>query len=186
MPDAANDQRRRYERGIAQVVANAWADADFKRRLLSNPTATLRERGIEIPATQEMTVVENTSEVENLFVLPKKEASALKRATESATDGRAKSYSELMLKIAEDGDFKRRFLENTRITAIEYGIQIPVGKRINIVELNPGQVGFILPEKPPQVFMDSLELRVDALSRGALITWGAAAGTGCLIVAAVL
>jgi nitrile hydratase len=51
----------------ARVVARAWRDAAFKRRLLDNGTAACHELGIEMGPTR-LVVVENTPSVHNLVV----------------------------------------------------------------------------------------------------------------------
>ena len=55
----------------AQVVAQAWGDASFKKRLTDNPAAVLREYGIIVPAGMEIRVVENTGNVRYLTLPPK-------------------------------------------------------------------------------------------------------------------
>ena len=53
----------------ARVVARAWADSEFKARLLSDPREALAELGINLPEnTPHLAVVENTDEVHNLVV----------------------------------------------------------------------------------------------------------------------
>src|SRR5215211_6362701 len=51
----------------AKVVARAWMDADFKRRLLDNGTAALAEMGYGSPH-MDIVVLENTPTVHNLVV----------------------------------------------------------------------------------------------------------------------
>jgi nitrile hydratase len=51
----------------ARVVARAWRDEAFKRRLLDNGTEACRELGIEMGPTR-LLVVENTPEIHNLVV----------------------------------------------------------------------------------------------------------------------
>src|SRR5262245_56741729 len=46
------------ERGWAQIVARAWDDAEFRRRLLACPSETLREAGFNLPEDAEVEVVE--------------------------------------------------------------------------------------------------------------------------------
>lgn len=41
-----------------QVVGRAWADDDFKRRLLDDPEAVLRECDLELPAGRRVEVIE--------------------------------------------------------------------------------------------------------------------------------
>lgn len=57
------------QRTWAKIVAQAWADADFKARLMANPRAVLQEAGVEVPAGMELRVVENAANTVH-FVLP--------------------------------------------------------------------------------------------------------------------
>jgi nitrile hydratase len=52
----------------AQVVARAWTDPDFKRRLLEDASAACREMGIGGVQGEDMVVVENTDDVHNAIV----------------------------------------------------------------------------------------------------------------------
>ena len=62
-----------YEREVgphlgAKVVARAWTDPDFKRRLLHDATEACREMGIGGVQGEDMVVVENTDDVHNAIV----------------------------------------------------------------------------------------------------------------------
>ena len=65
------EQRQEQAKRYGQVVARAWRDEAFKQRLLSDPAGVLREEGIEVPAGQQVRLVENTDQVLHL-VLPQK------------------------------------------------------------------------------------------------------------------
>ena len=52
----------------AKVVARAWADPEYKARLLSDGTAAIGEFGFRGPEGDHMVVVENTPDVHNLVV----------------------------------------------------------------------------------------------------------------------
>jgi nitrile hydratase len=52
----------------AKVVARAWVDADFKRRLLDNATAAIAELGFGGLQGEHMVVVENTPRTHNVVV----------------------------------------------------------------------------------------------------------------------
>ena len=54
-----------------QVVAKSWQDDGFKKRLLANPSAVLKEQGLEVPAGVQIRMVENTDQVVHL-TLPAK------------------------------------------------------------------------------------------------------------------
>jgi hypothetical protein len=60
------DQTERY----AHIVARAWADPEFKQRLLKEPLVVFKEYRLEPPeSVKEVRVVENSAEVMH-FVLP--------------------------------------------------------------------------------------------------------------------
>jgi hypothetical protein len=67
-PEPSAEQQA-WTRGIGQVVANAWADPDYKARLKADPAAVLDEQGLEVPSGIEVRVVENTDHVV-YFTLP--------------------------------------------------------------------------------------------------------------------
>src|SRR3954464_5892590 len=43
-----------------KIVAEAWQDEAFKKRLIADPSAVLKEIGINVPAGVQLRVVENT------------------------------------------------------------------------------------------------------------------------------
>jgi nitrile hydratase subunit alpha len=55
-------------RNGARVVAKAWTDPAFRRRLLANATAAVSELGIAGPEGGHLIAVENTARVHNLVV----------------------------------------------------------------------------------------------------------------------
>jgi hypothetical protein len=50
----------------SQIVATAWADEDFKARLLAEPRAVLNEYGLDVPEGVEFVVMEDADAVRNL------------------------------------------------------------------------------------------------------------------------
>jgi nitrile hydratase len=52
----------------ARVVARAWIDADFRKRLLEDGTTAIEEFGFEGGQTEKLVVVENTPEIHNVVV----------------------------------------------------------------------------------------------------------------------
>jgi hypothetical protein len=61
----------------SQIVARAWCDEGFMKRLLSNPRDVLSEHGLEVPEGTEVKVAEGTevkveedSETVLRFILP--------------------------------------------------------------------------------------------------------------------
>ena len=55
-------------RNGAKVVARAWTDPDYKKRLLENATDAIAELGFSGVQGEDMIVVENTDEVHNIVV----------------------------------------------------------------------------------------------------------------------
>jgi hypothetical protein len=61
------EQQKKY----GQLVAKAWSDEEFKRKLLSDPVATLAAAGLPAPAGFEVRVVESTDKIVYLVLPPK-------------------------------------------------------------------------------------------------------------------
>lgn len=55
-------------RNGAHVVAKAWCDPDFKKRLLADGTSTIHDLGYTGRQSEHLTVVENTGKQHNLVV----------------------------------------------------------------------------------------------------------------------
>ena len=54
-----------------KVVAKAWSDELFKKRLLADPAAVLKENGIEVHAEVAVKVIEDSGKVVHL-ILPER------------------------------------------------------------------------------------------------------------------
>jgi hypothetical protein len=79
-----------------EMVSKAWRDEAFKNRLLSDPTAVLKEHGLELPPGVQIRVVEDTEKVIHL-PLPRKpatEAEISEEALEQVAGGAAPSADE--------------------------------------------------------------------------------------------
>jgi hypothetical protein len=64
-------QTQDFAKRYGQLVARAWADEAFKRRLLAEPAAALAEQGIPVPPGVEVRAVENTDRVLYLTLPPR-------------------------------------------------------------------------------------------------------------------
>ena len=72
-PDAVDKVVATYERDIgplngAKVVARAWVDAGYKKRLLADGTSAIAELGFGGMQGEHMVVVENTPTIHNVIV----------------------------------------------------------------------------------------------------------------------
>jgi hypothetical protein len=61
-------QQVSQERLWGQIVARAWSDEDFRRRLLADPRAVLTEYGLDVPEDREIRLVEDTPDVCHLIL----------------------------------------------------------------------------------------------------------------------
>ena len=71
--DAIDARVQAYEQDIgplngAKVVARAWTDADYKKRLLADGTSAVAEMGFFGAQGAEIVVLENTSAIHNMVV----------------------------------------------------------------------------------------------------------------------
>lgn len=57
------------ERKRIEIISKAWTDDSFKAKLMSDPIATLKAEGVDLPAGLQVRIVENTENVVH-FVLP--------------------------------------------------------------------------------------------------------------------
>ncbi len=71
MKNLIADQQKKW----AVCVAKAWADDDYKKRLMSDSSAVLKEEGFAVPEGMRIKVLENTHEVFHM-VLPQAPDSA--------------------------------------------------------------------------------------------------------------
>lgn len=58
---------------VAKVVARAWSDESFRKRLHSNPHEALAEAGLKVPAHHKIKVLEDTADTVHV-VIPKRPA----------------------------------------------------------------------------------------------------------------
>lgn len=71
--DAIDEIVRAYEQDIgplngARVVARAWTDPEYRRRLLENGTEAIAELGYELAQGADLAVIENTPGTHNMVV----------------------------------------------------------------------------------------------------------------------
>ena len=61
------EERKEY----AKVIAKAWVDDDFKKRLIADPAAVLGEHGIDVPEGMSVKVVERKENEIHIPLPPK-------------------------------------------------------------------------------------------------------------------
>ncbi len=65
--NSQDEMRKKY----AKIVAKAWADEDYKKNLLDNTEAVLKDEGFEISGGLKIKIIEEPENTK-IFVLPKK------------------------------------------------------------------------------------------------------------------
>ena len=71
---------------IGQLIAKAWANDSFKKKLLSDPVATLKAEGVALPLGLQVRAVENTDKLVHL-VIPAKPTELSEEDLEKAAGG---------------------------------------------------------------------------------------------------
>jgi nitrile hydratase subunit alpha len=126
-------RERTPERG-ARVVARAWVDPAFKRRLLLDGTKACEELGLEIPALK-LVVVENTPEVHNAIVCTL-----------------CSCYPRVLLGIPPDWyksrNYRSRMVREPRVVLEEFGLKIPEHVTIRVHDSTADMRYLVLPMQP--------------------------------------
>ena len=55
---------------LARVIAKAWVDEDYKKRLFAEPAAVLKAEGIEVPKGTKLRVIEDAPGEQTIVVPP--------------------------------------------------------------------------------------------------------------------
>jgi len=131
--EVAAMRARTPERG-ARVVARAWADEGYKRRLLANGTAACEELGLEIPGLR-LLVVENTPQVHNAIVCTL-----------------CSCYPRVLLGIPPDWyksrNYRSRMVREPRSVLKEFGLQLGDGVAIRVHDSTADMRYLVLPMRP--------------------------------------
>ena len=126
-------RKRGYERG-SRVVARAWVDPGYKKRLLENGTRACEELGLEVPALK-LLVVENTPEVHNAVVCTL-----------------CSCYPRMLLGIPPEWyksrNYRSRMVREPRTVLAEFGLQIPAEVTIRVHDSTADMRYLVLPMRP--------------------------------------
>ena len=132
---------RRYEEEVgplngARVVARAWVDADYRRRLLADGTAAIAELGFGGPQGEYMVVVENTPAVHNVVV---------------CTLCSCYPWPVLGLPPAwyKSPAYRSRVVREPRAVLREMGLELPPEVEVRVWDSSSEVRYLVLPERPP-------------------------------------
>lgn len=128
-------ERRIGPRNGAAVVARAWVDPDFRRRLLENGTAAIAELGFGGLQGEHLVVVENTADTHNVIV---------------CTLCSCYPWPVLGLPPAwyKSPAYRARIVREPRAVLREFGLEIPESKTIRVWDSTADIRYMVLPERP--------------------------------------
>jgi len=131
--EVENMRLRTPERG-ARVVARAWVDADFKKRLLENGTKACEELGLDVPALK-LLAVENTPQTHNAIVCTL-----------------CSCYPRMLLGIPPDWyksrNYRSRMVREPRAVLAEFGLNLPEKVQIRVHDSTADMRYIVLPMRP--------------------------------------
>jgi nitrile hydratase subunit alpha len=155
--EVAAMEARSYKRGAA-VVARAWADDQYKKRLLADGPAAVRELGMDIGSVR-LIVVENTPAQHNVVVCTL-----------------CSCYPRTLLGMPPDWyksvEYRSRVVREPRAVLREFGVELPESVAIRVHDSSADMRYMVLPRRPPGT--DGWPL--DRLA--ALVTRDSLVGTG--------
>ena len=118
----------------ARIIARAWTDPDFRRRLLEDGTAAVEEMGFTMGDT-ELIVVENTPDVHNVIVCTL--CSCYPRTILGLPPDWYKSKS-----------YRSRAVIEPRAVLREFGTEIPDSVGVRVHDSNADMRYLVLPIRP--------------------------------------
>ena len=120
----------------ARVVARAWADPEFKRRLLADPEAALGELGYTLPeTTPKLAVVENTAQVHHLVVC------TLCSCYPRALLGRPPDWYKSLA-------YRSRAVVDPRGVMLEFGLEVDASVEVRVLDSTADLRYLVLPRRP--------------------------------------
>ena len=131
---AVEDMRKRTPERGAKVVARAWVDPQYKKRLLENGTKACEELGLDVPALK-LVAVENTPQVHNAIVCTL-----------------CSCYPRMLLGIPPEWyksrNYRSRMVREPRAVLSEFGLKIPDRVQIRVHDSTADMRYIVLPMRP--------------------------------------
>ena len=138
--DAVDEIVRMYEQDIgplngATVVARAWVDLEYKRRLLENGTEAIAELGFGGAEGAEIVVLESTAKVHNVVVC------TLCSCYPWPVLGLPPTWY-------KDAAYRSRVVMEPRAVLREFGLNVDESKEIRVWDSTASIRYMVLPERP--------------------------------------
>lgn len=151
----------RFERRVgpmngAKVVARAWTEPAFKRRLLDDATEAIRDFGFQGGQVDKLVVLENTDRVHNVVVCTL-----------------CSCYPWALLGLPprwyKDPAYRSRVVREPRRVLAEMGLDLPASKRIQVCDSSAEIRYMVLPRRPSEAQEMGLEELAKLVTRDAMI-----------------
>ena len=150
----ADMRARSPERG-ARVVARAWVDGAFRKKLLENGSRACEELGLDVPALK-LVVVENTPEVHNVVVCTL-----------------CSCYPRMLLGIPPEWyksrNYRSRTVREPRTVLEEFGLQLSLEVKIRVHDSTADMRYLVLPMRPAGTESWSEERLASIVTRDCMI-----------------
>ena len=143
-------------RNGARVVARAWADAAFRKRLLSDAVAACAELGIAGPEGGHLVAIENTPRIHNLVVCTL--CSCYPWPVLGLPPVWYKSFA-----------YRSRAVSDPRGVLREFGVDLADDVEIRVWDSSAEQRYIVLPERPPGTDKMNEEQLAELVTRDSMI-----------------
>ncbi|ETK32913.1 nitrile hydratase subunit alpha [Microbispora sp. ATCC PTA-5024] len=140
----------------AKVVAKAWTDPEYRRRLLDDGTAAIAELGFSGPQGEHIVVVENTASSHNVVVC------TLCSCYPWPVLGLPPSWY-------KDPAYRSRMVREPRTVLSEMGLQLDDDVRITVRDSTSEVRWLVLPERPAGTEHLSEDELVPLVTRDAMV-----------------
>lgn len=140
----------------AKVVARAWTDPAFKRRLIKDTRGTLKELDVDIGTLAEFRVVENTADVHNVVVCTL-----------------CSCYPKMLLGIPpawyKSLAYRSRVVRDPRGVLTEFGVSVKPGVEVRVHDSTADLRYLVLPMRPKGTQDLDEDALAELVSRDAMI-----------------
>ncbi len=146
-----------WARNGARVVAKAWVDPEFRKRLLANGRDAVAELGITMPKHhRHLVVLENAPKVQNVICC------TLCSCTAFTIIGLPPDWY-------KDLEYRARVVRESRTVLREMGLDLPADVEIRVWDTTADTRYMVLPDQPPETRGWSEEKLATIVTRDAMI-----------------
>jgi nitrile hydratase len=149
--------KARPENGY-RIVAHAWTDPAFKKRLMADANAAVAELGVDLShwAPVRLRVVENTDEIHNMIVCTLCSCYPIALLGPSPSWYKSEAY-------------RARAVSEPAAVLREFGVELPDAKRIVVWDSTAEARYMVLPQRPAGTESLSEEQLASLVTRNGLI-----------------